>query len=152
MPPAIGPPVKVLFVCLGNSCRSQMAEALARHTAADVMVAESAGTMALGVIADLTREVLQARGILMDGQFSKQLQAEQKQWADVIVNMTGRPAREVFPDVSKKVEDWDVTDPYGRELAMFETTYDEIESRVGDLARRLRQKQALEEQVRRAAR
>lgn len=144
MPPPIGPPVKVLFVCLGNACRSQLAEALARRFAADVIVAKSAGTMALGEITDLTREVLSARGIEMDGQTSKQLLQEHKDWAELIVNMTGRPGREVFPETPDKVEDWEVRDPYGRELAIYEAICEEIESRVGDLARRLRQMRAQE--------
>jgi protein-tyrosine-phosphatase len=139
MPPPIGQPVKVLFVCLGNACRSQMAEALARHVAAGVIVPASAGTMALGDIPDLTRQVLEARGVAMDGQTSKNLTPEQLAWADLIVNMTGLPAETVLRDDIDKVEDWEVADPYGQEPGVYEIVCDEIESRLGVLTRRLRQ-------------
>ncbi|MGC1580579.1 MAG: hypothetical protein WA766_03800, partial [Candidatus Acidiferrales bacterium] len=51
-------PTRVLFVCIGNSCRSPMAEALARHSASDVIEAASAGISPLGRVADLTRKIL----------------------------------------------------------------------------------------------
>jgi arsenate reductase len=142
VPPAIGPPVRVLFVCLGNACRSQMAEALARKMAPDVILPASAGMMALGEIPEQTRQVLAARGVEMDGQYSKPLRSEIKEWADVIVNMTGVPGTSAFSDLPHKVEDWDVSDPFGKDAGLYEITCDEIESRVGDLARRLRQMRA----------
>jgi len=133
---------KVLFVCIGNSCRSQMAEALARHIAADVIEPASAGTWPLGMIAEGTETVLEERNVAMDGQQSKALKPEALRWADLIVNMTGEPARRFCPHDLNKVEDWDVMDPYGHDLQIYEVTCDEVESRVGDLARRLRQKRA----------
>lgn len=142
MPPAVGKPVKVLFVCVGNACRSQMAEALARHMASDVITPASAGMMALGEVPEQTCQVLAARGVEMDGQYSKPLRSEIKEWADVIVNMTGLPGSSAFSDQPHKVEDWDVTDPFGKNVESYEITCDEIESRIGDLARRLRQMQA----------
>jgi arsenate reductase (thioredoxin) len=142
VPPAFGKPVRVLFVCLGNACRSQMAEALARHIASDVMIAASAGITALGIVPDETKQVLAARGVEMDGQFSKPLRAELKDWAEVIINISGVPGGSAFSDVPHKVEDWDISDPFGKDLAMYEMICDEVESRVSDLARRLRQMQA----------
>lgn len=53
---------KVLFVCMGNCVRSQMAEALARHFASDVILAESAGIHPLGFIDPTTLEVLKEEG------------------------------------------------------------------------------------------
>ena len=64
-------PVKVLFVCMGNCVRSQMAEALARHDASDIIAAESAGVHPLGFIDNTTQRVLRERGISSEGQFSK---------------------------------------------------------------------------------
>ncbi len=151
MPPPIGRPVKVLFLCVGNACRSQMAEALARHSSADIIVPASAGLYPLGDVAELTRQVLAARGVAADGQTSKGLRAELKDWADLIVNMTGIPGASLFPDLQDKVEDWDVADPYGHAVELYELTCDEIESRVGDLARRLRQKRAREKHPHRRA-
>jgi protein-tyrosine-phosphatase len=119
-----------------------MAEALARHMASDVITPASAGMMALGEVPEQTCQVLAARGVEMDGQYSKPLRSEIKEWADVIVNMTGLPGSSAFSDQPHKVEDWDVTDPFGKNVESYEITCDEIESRIGDLARRLRQMQA----------
>jgi arsenate reductase len=142
MPPPIGKPFKVLFLCVGNACRSQMAEALARHSAPDIILAQSAGIYPLGEIAELTSAVLNERGIPVDGQTSKSVRPEHAAWADVIVNMTGMPGQALFPDLKEKLEDWDVEDPYGHAMELYEVTCDEIEARVGDLARRLRQRRA----------
>ena len=48
--------VRVLFVCVGNACRSPMAEAIARYDAADVMEPSSAGLSPLGYLAELTKQ------------------------------------------------------------------------------------------------
>ncbi len=130
---------KVLFVCIGNSCRSPMAEALARHLAADVIEASSAGTAALGMIAKLASVALAERGVRMDGQYSKQLQAEDCAAANLIINMTGTRGKTLFHAGQVKVEDWDVEDPYGSDLEVYRRIRDDIEERVAKLAKRLRQ-------------
>src|SRR5437016_12534018 len=68
-------PVKkrVLFVCIGNSCRSQMVEGFARAYGSDVMVARSAGLSPATVIAPLTRQVLAERNIRIDDHFPKEI-------------------------------------------------------------------------------
>ena len=63
-------PVKVLFVCIGNSCRSQMAEAWARHFGKGNVQAFSAGSHPLGEITGETYEVMLEKGIALDGQSS----------------------------------------------------------------------------------
>jgi protein-tyrosine-phosphatase len=80
---------RVLFVCLGNSCRSSMAEAIARYDAADVMEPSSAGLVPLGYIADLTKQTLVRNGYSADGQTSKALTRDAAERADLIINMTG---------------------------------------------------------------
>ena len=62
-------PINLLFVCVGNSCRSQMAEALARHLGQDRVRAWSAGSNPLGEIVPLTFDVLKEKGISLDGQW-----------------------------------------------------------------------------------
>ena len=133
---------KVLFVCHGNTCRSQMAEALARHTAADMIEATSAGLMPFGEIVRPTRLVLEERGVSLDGQYCKPLRREDCQVADLIVNMTGRPAAALRAGDTAKIEDWDVGDPYGGDPEIYRQICDEIARRVTDLARRLRRQQA----------
>jgi arsenate reductase len=133
------PRTKVLFLCIGNACRSQMAEAIARRTASDVIEASSAGLVPFGEIPNTTLAVLRERGIPADGQSSKALRSEDLAAADLVINMTGRSGATIFTKPVARVEDWDVGDPYGFNLAVYRTICDQIESRVEDLARRLRE-------------
>jgi arsenate reductase len=131
---------KVLFLCVGNACRSQMAEAIAKHIAADVMEPSSAGLVAFGEIAGPTIAVLTERGISADGQSSKSLRSEELSAADLVINMTGRSGTSIFTGPTPPFEDWDVGDPYGFNLAVYREIRDQIEKRVEGLARRLREK------------
>ena len=131
---------KVLFVCIGNACRSQMAEAIARHTASDVIEPSSAGLVPFGEIPATTRIVLDERGISTEGQTSKPLREEDLSAADLVINMTGRSGAAVLHEPKPLFEDWDVGDPYGLNLEVYRAIRDEIEARVEDLARRLREK------------
>jgi arsenate reductase len=130
---------KVLFLCIGNACRSQMAEAIARHTASDVMEASSAGLVPFGEIPNTTLSVLRERGISAEGQSSKALRSEDLAAADLVINMTGRSGAAIFTEPVARVEDWDVGDPYGFNPAVYRAICDQIAARVEDLARRLRE-------------
>ena len=129
---------KVLFVCIGNACRSQMAEAIARHRASDVIEASSAGLVPFGAIPGTTLAVLLELGISVEGQNSKPLRSEELAVADLVVNMTGRSGAEVFTKPAPPIEDWDVGDPFGSDLGVYRAIRDQIEARIEDLARRLR--------------
>jgi arsenate reductase len=137
----MSPRSKVLFLCIGNACRSQMAEAIARHRASDVIEASSAGLVPFGEIPNTTLDVLRERGISADGQSSKPLRPEDMSGADIVINMTGRAGSAIFKEPVQQIEDWDVGDPYGFNLAVYRAIRDEIEARVEDLARRLREKE-----------
>lgn len=129
--------MKVLFVCMGNSCRSPMAEAIAQREAADVIEASSAGLAALGFVAGPTTEVLRERGYAVEGLRSKRLRAEMFEEADLVINMSGRPREWAFTGYGK-VEDWDVDDPYGADLEIYRRICEDIEGRVKELAERIR--------------
>ncbi len=129
---------KVLFVCIGNSCRSQMAEAWARHLASDVMAPASAGLTPLGEIIHTTRAVLEERGVGVEGQYSKSLPEADADAAEVIVNMSSHPIAHLFPGSKARIEDWNVADPYGEDLELYRQVRDAIEARVKGLAERLR--------------
>jgi arsenate reductase (thioredoxin) len=128
--------VKVLFVCMGNCVRSQMAEAIARHDASDIIAAESAGIHPLGFIDPTAQAVLRERNIAMDGQFSKGLHNSALTPPDLIINMSGLPGRTHFR--GRAFEDWDVADPFGEDIEIHRRICDDIERRVTDLAARLR--------------
>ena len=129
---------RVLFVCLGNSCRSQMAEALARHYAGDVIEATSAGTNPLGCVAELTREVLRERGVASKGQYSKGLEEAGIDEAELVVNMSGR----ALEWAGCEVVAWAVEDPYGDSVATYRRICDDVEARVKKLGAELRKKEA----------
>ena len=132
---------RVLFVCVGNSCRSPMAEALARHSASDVIEATSAGISPLGHVADLTRKILLEKGVNASGLESKGVREAAAVAPELLINMTGIPGRTIFPDMI--VEDWDVEDPYGEDLATYRRICEDIEGRVEELAERLRREARL---------
>jgi len=128
---------RVLFVCLGNSCRSPMAEAIAAHIGSDVMEVSSAGLAALGRVQSLTKLTIAKNGYPADELQSKPLEADDLEAADIIVNMTGRPDFTLFQDRAK-VEDWNVDDPYGLSAETYQRVFEDIESRVVLLIGRVR--------------
>jgi len=131
--------VKVLFVCMGNCVRSQMAEAIARHYASDIIEAESAGVSPLGFIDNTTQRVLSERGISFEGQFSKGLRTHALKKPDLIVNMSGVPGASLF--AGKTFEDWRVQDPFGEDIEIHRLVCDDIEARIKTLSARLRRTQ-----------
>ena len=129
---------KVLFVCVGNACRSQMAEALARHFASDVIEPSSAGLSPLGYVTVPTAKVLNENGISCDGQTSKSLREAGVDAADLLVNMSGYEVDKMLDRRDLPVEHWEVGDPYGSDVEIYRSIRDEIERRVLNLAERLR--------------
>ncbi len=119
-----------------------MAEAIARHKAADVIVGVSGGTIPLGFVAPMTLRVLEERGMTVDGLESTPISQGMRENAEIIINMTGAPASRVFPADESKTEDWKVSDPYGEEIAAYRKTYDEVEARLTEFAARLRARRA----------
>ena len=130
---------RVLFVCIGNACRSPMAEAIARYDAADVIEAHSAGLSPLGFIPDLTKQTLIQNDYSAKGLNSDALTPEACDAADVIINMTGRSREESFK-FPEKVEDWMVQDPYGDDPQTYQRVFESIKRRVNQLALGLREK------------
>jgi len=128
---------RVLFVCVGNSCRSQMAEALARAYGSDMLEAESAGLSPCGVIFPPTIEVMLEKNISLEGAAPKGIDAERLAEFDLIINISGWE----FPyRTSTPVRTWMVDDPFGQSVKWHREIRDEIERRVRDLIRELRQR------------
>lgn len=130
--------LKVLFVCVGNAFRSQMAEAFARALGGDLLEVESAGLAPVSLLPAITREILSAHGIDVAGQFPKGLDEVDLAAFDLIVNISGCPLPlETEPPVP--ILEWRVPDPVGRDLAFHEQVAREIEERVRELLIELRQ-------------
>ena len=118
----------VLFVCIGNSCRSIMAEALTRHHWGDAVRVSSAGTHPLGYITAYTLEVLGERAIPTGGLYSKGFSAIAFNQIQLIVSLTGDLFEHLVPQsFSGEIIRWYVRDPYGKGLRDFRQTLDSIE-------------------------
>jgi arsenate reductase (thioredoxin) len=135
----VSPPVKtrVLFVCIGNSCRSQMAEGFARRYGEDVMIAASAGLApALGVALDTIR-TMDEKNIDVRDQFPKSIQQLGRAQFDLIINMSGFG----LPDDAASPRNWDVQDPIGEDYETYCKVRDQIEGLVMSLILELRRAQ-----------
>ena len=92
------PSTSVLFVCVGNCVRSQMAEAIARHYAPTHRRPKAPVLHPLGFIDQTARAVLEERGISMDGQFSKGPSQSRALAAHLTINMSGVPGSSFLKD------------------------------------------------------
>lgn len=119
---------KVAFVCVHNSCRSQMAEALGRHLAGDVFTSHSAGTETRPRInQDAVRLMKEIYGIDMEAsQHSKLLDALPP--VDIVIKMGCEVACPYVP--GQHVEDWGLEDPTGRGDEAFRHTIALIHEKV----------------------
>jgi arsenate reductase (thioredoxin) len=122
--------VKILFVCYGNSCRSQMAEALANRLGDGKVQASSAGTHPLGVISFDTRAVLGEKGITLEGHWSKGLEDVPVSDMDVVVEMGYGVKCKLPPDFKGRLVKWQIPDPFSLGREYFRDVRDLIESEV----------------------
>lgn len=123
---------KVAFICVHNSCRSQIAEALCKHFARDVLECYSAGTETKpNINADAVRLVKQLYGIDMEKtQYSKLLSDIPP--VDIVVTMGCNVECPFLP--CKHREDWGLDDPTGKSDEEFIKVIQIIENRVKKLA------------------
>lgn len=130
------PPKKnVLFLCIGNSCRSQMAEGFARRYGSDVMDCASAGLAPAAIVQSLTRKVMQEKNINIDDQYPKDLERVTLARFDLVINMSGRQLPSQFPI---PVREWKVEDPIGQSEDVYLAVRDQIENSVMSLILELR--------------
>jgi arsenate reductase (thioredoxin) len=126
---------RVLFVCLGNICRSPMAEALANRYGSDVLVASSAGFTPAVANSSATRATLAERNIDLGDHLPRGLDQIDLSSVDLIVNMSG-------VDLPKFVrvpeEKWAVKDPYGCGRPAYREVCSDLEMRVMRLILRIR--------------
>ena len=131
----------VLFLCTGNSCRSQMAEGWMRHLGADGFVVESAGIEAHGKNPRAIA-VMQEAGIDISAQESMQLTDDLLGWADLVVTVCGHADEHcpMLPDSTRRIH-WPLNDPAkatGSDeeiMTTFRLSRDDIRRRVEALIR-----------------
>ncbi|TYS78403.1 low molecular weight protein arginine phosphatase [Rossellomorea aquimaris] len=145
--------MNILFVCTGNTCRSPMAEALLKHKGKDGFLVKSAGVFAAnGQKASVqTQEVLKENDIIHEHQ-SSSLTTEHIQWADYIFTMTEGHKQNIaamHPQAADKMftlkefitesaVDRDVSDPFGRSVEVYRTTYKELDALIDRLIEKLK--------------
>jgi arsenate reductase len=124
---------ELLFVCVQNAGRSQMAAALAEHLSARRVHVRSAGSSPSDEVHPLVLEALAERGIPLAQPYPKPLTDSVLRAADVIVTMGCGDACPVFP--GRRYEDWPVPDPAGQRLEVVRDIRDDIQHRVTGLLR-----------------
>jgi arsenate reductase len=132
-------PLNILFVCVGNSCRSQMAEALANQLGNGRVKAWSAGSSPLGRIVPETFDVLEEKGISLEGHWSKSLRDVPVDEMDLVVGMGCEVSCPVPVGFRGRVIEWNIPDPFGRGLESFRGVRDVIERQVRALLNDLEQ-------------
>jgi arsenate reductase len=128
---------RVLFLCTGNSARSQMSEALLRILGGDDYEVYSAGTTPSDEVNPFALKVLKQRGVDTNGLYPKKLDQFLDEEFDLVVTVCDRAKQEcpVFPG-AKNLDHWSLEDPaafegtYEEILTKFRDTRDEIESRI----------------------
>ncbi len=126
---------EVLFVCVHNAGRSQMAAALTEHLSARRVHVRSAGSAPTGEINPQVIEVLRERGIALGTAYPKPLSDSVIQAADVIITMGCGDTCPYFP--GKRYEDWEVADPAGQPIDVVREIRDDIQARVTTLLRQI---------------
>ena len=127
---------RVLFVCIGNACRSQMAEAFARTYGSDVIDAASAGLWPCEMVSPATLEYMGEKNIDLSSCHPKGL-IETGADFDLIVNMSGYP---LPAGISAPVRVWKVDDPIWFPADKHRQVRDQIERLVQSLIIELRKK------------
>jgi arsenate reductase (thioredoxin) len=130
-------PPEVLFVCVHNAGRSQMAAALLAHHAGDRVVVRSAGSAPADDINPAVIEAMIEVGIDLRaaGAHPKRLDDAAVQASDVVITMGCGDACPIYP--GKRYEDWMLADPAGQGVEAVRPIRDEIDRRVGELLRSL---------------
>lgn len=131
--------MRVLFVCVHNAGRSQMAEAylnaLAKEGGFDA-VAESAGTVGAGTLNPVAVEAMREDGVSLEGHTPKALTQAMAERADTIVSMGCGVDAEACPAKFLVTEDWGLDDPAGQPIEAVRAIRDQIKVKVQDLLRR----------------
>ena len=127
--------LRVLFVCVGNASRSQMAEAFANAYGPDVIDAKSAGLLPARSVASVTRLVMDEKEISLRNAEPKGLKHFDLSRIDVIVNMSGH----AMPSFQTPVLRWAVRDPNGKDESVHRHVRDRVETHVIEMVTGLRE-------------
>lgn len=130
--------ISILFACIGNSCRSQMAEGIAKHLSEEKISVHSAGTKPEENVTPLVVKVMKEIGIDISHQEPKLITVDMLSTSTHFVSM-GCGVLEACPVPIEvpNVEDWDIEDPWGKDIEFFRKTRDIIKGKVENLLKKL---------------
>ena len=128
---------RILFVCVGNSCRSQMAEGFAKHYGKGKVEVKSAGTKPASQVSGKGTTVMAEEGVDISFQYPKGLSDSDFDWADKVVLMGCGVECPNVGSISEKVEDWGIDDPVGQPIEFYREIRDKIKKKVIDLLDRI---------------
>jgi len=138
----VSEPKRVLFVCIGNACRSQMGESFARAYGSDVLVPSSAGLFPAKAVPPNTLRAMEEKNLDLSGQVPKALEDLDGATFDLVLNMSGFP---LPPLGGATLREWAVPDPIVMDYEGHCAVRDRIERLVMNLIlelRRLEKQQA----------
>ena len=121
----------VLFVCVHNAGRSQMAAAYTHHLSGGAVEVRSAGSAPAEQVNPSVREAMLEEGIDISAEKPKVLTIDAVQASDVVITMGCGDACPIFP--GKRYEDWELDDPAGQGVDAVRPIRDEIKNRVRTL-------------------
>ena len=128
----------ILFVCVENAGRSQMAEAFVKHYGEGKVEALSAGTMPSSEVNPVVVEAMKEKGFDLSKNKPKPIDTQMVREADMVIVM-GCGAQGFCPaPMRKKVEDWEIEDPKGKSIKKVREIRDEIERKVKKLIAEMR--------------
>ena len=131
--------IRVLFVCIGNSCRSPMAEGFANYYGNHLLEASSAGSNPAGIIQPETIHIMQESGIDISRQTSKGLRDVNLEWMDWVIVLEARLAGSIsLPSRKTQQLNWFVTDPIGHPMNVYRAVRDQIQAQVLDFIEMVR--------------
>ncbi len=130
---------KILFVCVGNSCRSQMAEGFTKYLGGQDIEVRSAGTKPALSVSGKGEQVMAEKSINISKQYPKELSAVDLAWADKVIVMGCGVEDPKLEEVEEKIEDWGIDDPMSQPVETYREIRDVIEGKVKDLVKNVKQ-------------
>ncbi len=127
---------KIAFICVHNSCRSQMAEAWTKKFGKEIVDVYSAGTEKYHEIKPLAKKVMEEVGINMDDQHPKLLE-DIPQKVDYLITMGCDVECPIIPNIER--EEWQLDDPSNKSIEDYRKTRDIIRNKVEELIKKIKQ-------------